>query len=103
MIRYEDVSFARKVAAEAGVPLLTLRQLEMLYALSRVQHMTTRGLAACLGVTRPTITRGTQTLAKANLLLNRPDPSDGRSRLIALLPAGRDVVAQLSQPMARAA
>ncbi|WIM85896.1 MarR family transcriptional regulator [Candidatus Mycobacterium wuenschmannii] len=50
-------------------------------------------LAAREGVTQPSMTQLVQRLERHGLLLRCSDPSDGRATLVAITPAGRDVMA----------
>ncbi|MFN7176652.1 MAG: MarR family winged helix-turn-helix transcriptional regulator [Thermaurantiacus sp.] len=46
-------------------------------------------LAEAFQVTRPTMTSTLQRLERAGLVAIRPDPADGRGRLVSITPAGR--------------
>lgn len=46
-------------------------------------------LASAFQVTRPTMTSTLQRLARSGFVAIRPDPRDGRGRLVSITPAGR--------------
>jgi DNA-binding MarR family transcriptional regulator len=61
--------------------------------LGREGPMRLTTLAAREGVTQPSMTQLVQRLERQGLLLRCSDPSDGRATLVAITPAGRDVMA----------
>jgi DNA-binding MarR family transcriptional regulator len=86
---------------------LTARQLCVLATLSLEPDLNTvRGLAVHLRISKPAITRAIDRLEKEGLVKRRPDPTDRRSVLLAILPAGRafldDIEIGLLKPTAEA-
>ncbi len=65
------------------LPDLSLRQMAVLLTvyLQPPPH-TVRGLAACLGVTKPVITRALNAMSRHDLLRRRRDPADRRNVLV---------------------
>ena len=63
-------------------------------------------LASAFQVTRPTMTSTLARLEKSGLVTIKPDPDDGRGKLVALTPAGRQMreecLQRLSGPIADA-
>jgi DNA-binding MarR family transcriptional regulator len=51
-------------------------------------------LASAFQVTRPTMTSTLQRLERAGFVAIRPDPADGRGRLVSITPAGRTARAE---------
>lgn len=79
-----DVAYAMVLSAGADdVPDFSMRQLTMLLTiyLEPPPH-TVRGLAKKLGVTKPVITRGLDTMGKHELVTRRRDEADRRNVLI---------------------
>lgn len=70
------------------------------FALNRVGRegpMRLTTLAASEGVTQPSMTQLVQRLERQGLMSRCSDPSDGRVTLVAITPAGRDVMAHRRQ------
>ena len=85
---------ARRLRQEAGGDLSP----SLSAALNTVERhgpMTPSELAARERVQRPTATRILARLAEEGLVAATPDPLDGRSRVVAVTPAGRELVAAL--------
>ena len=79
-----DVAYQMVLGANADdVPDFSMRQLTMLLTiyLEPPPH-TVRGLARKLGVTKPVITRGLDTMGKHELVTRRRDETDRRNVLI---------------------
>jgi DNA-binding MarR family transcriptional regulator len=74
---------------------LALRTLERLGA----AHTNT--LAEALHLDASTVTRQVNALADAGYVARRPDPSDGRSSLLALTPAGQKTMRQVERDRRR--
>jgi DNA-binding MarR family transcriptional regulator len=53
-----------------------------------------RSVAALLAMDRTTLTAALKPLERRGLIASSPDPEDGRSRLVALTPAGRSLLAR---------
>jgi DNA-binding MarR family transcriptional regulator len=58
---------------------------------------TQRGLAECLGVTEPSVSRMTAVLAADGLLEVQPDPAGGRRRRLSLTEEGKRLVASVQR------
>lgn len=86
---------------------LTARQLGVLTTLALEPELNTvRGLAIHLRISKPAVTRALNRLEEEGLAKRRPDPTDRRSVLLAILPAGRafldDIEIGLLKPAAEA-
>ncbi|MBP8296370.1 MAG: MarR family transcriptional regulator [Burkholderiales bacterium] len=69
---------------------LTLRQAAVLLVTATAEDPpTVRGLASDLNVSKPVITRALDKLGGQDLIRRRTDPTDRRSVLITVTPAGR--------------
>src|SRR5918998_5945595 len=82
---------ARRLRQAAGTdlsPSLTAA----LATIERYGPLTPSELAARERVQRPTVTRIACRLEEAGLVTRAPDPADGRSALITVTPAGRQVL-----------
>src|SRR5918997_916697 len=82
---------ARRLRQEAGTdlsPTLTAA----LATIERFGPLTPTELAARERVQRPTVTRVACRLEEQGLVSRAPDPADGRSALITVTPAGRDLL-----------
>jgi DNA-binding MarR family transcriptional regulator len=85
---------ARRLRQEAGTdlsPSLTAA----LATIERFGPLTPTELAARERVQRPTVTRVACRLEERGLVTRAPDPADGRSALITLTPAGRELLAEI--------
>jgi DNA-binding MarR family transcriptional regulator len=85
---------ARRLRQEAGGEL-SPSQSAALATIDRHAPVTPSELAAREQIRRPTATRIIAGLEEAGLVARAPDPSDGRSALIAATPAGRALVRRL--------
>jgi DNA-binding MarR family transcriptional regulator len=85
---------ARRLRQEAGTdlsPSLT----SALATIDRFGPLTPTELAARERVQRPTVTRVACRLEERGLVTRAPDPADGRSALITVTPAGRELLAEI--------
>jgi DNA-binding MarR family transcriptional regulator len=85
---------ARRLRQEAGTdlsPSLTAA----LATIERFGPLTPTELAARERVQRPTVTRVACRLEERGLVTRAPDPADGRSALITVTPAGRQVLEEI--------
>ena len=83
---------ARRLRQEAGTglsPSLTAA----LATVERCGPLTPSELAGVERVARPTVTRILVRLEEAGLITRTPDPADRRSTLVAITPAGADLLA----------
>jgi DNA-binding MarR family transcriptional regulator len=90
-LRLAVVRLARQIRQNAR-PGVTPSQLSALSTLDRHGSMRLADLADHEGIARSTITRIVQQLEDRGLVTRQPDPSDGRSAIAALSPAGRDLL-----------
>ena len=79
---------------DAAVPV-PASHLPPLAALNEVGPMTIGDLSRALGVSQPGVTRMTATLEAAGLVRSGAAEDDGRARVVALSPAGRQLLARL--------
>src|SRR5918997_1963200 len=92
-LRHAIARSARRLRQEAGTdlsPTLTAA----LSTIERFGPLTPTELATRERVQRPTITRVVCRLEEAGLVTRAADPADGRSALITVTPAGRELLAQ---------
>jgi DNA-binding MarR family transcriptional regulator len=87
-------SLARRFDAALRPVGLTNNQFSLLMALSRPKPATMTPLAALLAMDRTTLTAAAKLLEQRGLIMIAPDPEDKRTRLLALTPAGRKVLAK---------
>jgi DNA-binding MarR family transcriptional regulator len=90
-LRHAIARSARRLRQEAGTdlsPTLTAA----LSTIERFGPLTPTELATRERVQRPTITRVVCRLEEAGLVTRAADPADGRSALITVTPAGREVL-----------
>ena len=85
---------ARRLRQEAGEEL-SPSQAAALATLDRHGPLTPSELAVRERIQRPTATRLIARLEEAGLVDRARDPQDGRSSLVALSPAGRDLLARV--------
>jgi DNA-binding MarR family transcriptional regulator len=93
-LRLTIVRTARRLRQEAGGDLSP----SLTAALSTVDRhgpMTPSELAARERVQRPTATRLLARLGEEGLVERTPDPQDGRSALVSVTPAGRELLREL--------
>lgn len=81
---------------EAGVPV-PASHLPPLKALSSGGAMTVGDLSRALGVTQPGVTRMTAALEAAGLVRSSAADEDRRTRIVALTPAGRQLLVRLER------
>jgi DNA-binding MarR family transcriptional regulator len=80
----------RQEAAGAGGAELSPTAVAALATVERHGPLTPSELAGIERVKRPTATRTLRVLLEAGLVDRAPDPSDGRSALVSVNPAGRE-------------
>jgi len=102
-----DFAKAIRVLVRSDVRDLSTRQLGILTTLALEPDLNTvRGLAIHLRMSKPAVTRALDRLEQEGLAKRRPDPTDRRSVLLAILPAGRafldDIEIGLLKPAAEA-
>ena len=76
---------------------LTMGQLKTLAALASNRAMNVSTLAETLGISKPTASILVDQLVQRGYVERTEDPEDRRRTLVALTPAGSDLVAQLRQ------
>src|SRR5262250_273681 len=79
---------------DAGAPV-PASHFPALWALNERGAMTIGDLSRALGVTQPGVTRMTATLEAAGLVRSGAAEDDGRARVVALAPAGRQLLVRL--------
>src|ERR671931_1595850 len=84
---------ARRLRQEAGADL-SPSQTAALATIDRHGPLTPSELAVRERIQRPTVTRIVALLEERGLVQRTRDPQDGRSSLVALTPAGRDLLAR---------
>jgi DNA-binding MarR family transcriptional regulator len=84
---------ARRLRQEAGAEL-SPSQTAALATIDRHGPLTPSELAVRERIQRPTVTRIVARLEEAGLVQRTRDPQDGRSSLVALAPAGRELLAR---------
>jgi DNA-binding MarR family transcriptional regulator len=84
---------ARRLRQEAGEEL-SPSQTAALATIDRHGPLTPSELATRERIQRPTVTRVVARLEEAGLVQRTRDPQDGRSSLVALSPAGRELLAR---------
>ena len=84
---------ARRLRQEAGEEL-SPSQTAALATIDRHGPLTPSELAVRERIQRPTVTRIVALLEQRGLVQRTRDPQDGRSSLVALTPAGRDLLAR---------
>jgi DNA-binding MarR family transcriptional regulator len=85
----------RQEAAGAGGAELSPTAVAALATVERHGPLTPSELAEIERVKRPTATRTLRVLLEAGLVDRTPDPSDGRSALVSVNPAGRERLRRL--------
>lgn len=85
----------------SDAPDLSQRQLAVLLTahIEPGPH-TVRGLAGHLQVSKPAVTRALDRLEDLGFAARRPDPSDGRSVLVACLPPGARLLRRIADTLA---
>ena len=84
---------ARRLRQEAGAEL-SPSQTAALATIDRHGPLTPSELAVRERIQRPTVTRIVARLEEGGLVQRARDPQDGRSSLVALTPAGRELLAR---------
>ncbi len=78
-----------RVLGEVG---LAFTQLKALFLLQEHDEMTVKDISARLSMSVPAMSRSVDGLVQRGMVARREDDTDRRSKQIALLPAGRDVL-----------
>jgi DNA-binding MarR family transcriptional regulator len=98
---------AQSALAKALPGGITVAQFSVLNHFVRLElgEISPADLASAFQVTRPTMTSTLKRLARAGLVTIRPDPGDGRAKLVGITPQGRalraDCLARLTPTMAQ--
>jgi DNA-binding MarR family transcriptional regulator len=82
-----------RVLGEVG---LSFTQMKALFLLQEAEEMTVKDISARLSMSLPAMSRSVDGLVQRGFVARREDESDRRSKQIALLPAGRDVLNRLT-------
>ena len=93
-LRLAITRVARRLRQEANADLSP----SLTSALASIEAhgpVTPSDLASCERVQRPTITRVLARLAELELIERSADPADGRSSLVSITPAGRELLSDL--------
>jgi DNA-binding MarR family transcriptional regulator len=90
LFRQQLLAEAEQAAEQAGVPL----RLAHLHVFGNIQAAGTRltDLATWAGMTRPSMAELIDELELEGLVERRPDPSDGRAKLVVLTASGWDAI-----------
>ena len=91
-LRLAVMRLARRMRSERADTSLTLTQLATLATLERRGALTPRELAAAERVQPPSMTRIAASLEAAGLVTRTGHPTDGRQVLLAIAPAGADLL-----------
>jgi DNA-binding MarR family transcriptional regulator len=78
-----------RVLGEVG---LSFTQMKALFVLEEAREMTVKDISARLSMSLPAMSRSVDGLVQRGFVTRREHESDRRSKQIALLPAGRDVL-----------
>ena len=78
-----------RVLGEVG---LSFTQMKALFLLQESEEMTVKDISAQLSMSLPAMSRAVEGLVQRGFVARREHASDRRSKQIALLPAGRDVL-----------
>ena len=92
-LRFTIARAARRLRQE-GAAHLSPSQVAALATIERHGPLTPSDLAARERVQRPTVTGVLARLEEAGLVTRTPDPTDRRSALVALTPAGAELLAE---------
>lgn len=87
--------YRQMAQASGGARNLTLAQLSALARTEEFGPLRIGELAAHEQAAAPSLTRTVSPLAAAGLISREPDPSDGRSSLVSITPAGRELLGQV--------
>ena len=85
----------RQMVQASGRQDLTLAQLSALAKIEEHGPLRVGELAGREGVAGPSMIRTVAPLAESGLILREPDPTDGRSYLLSVAPAGTELLAQI--------
>jgi DNA-binding MarR family transcriptional regulator len=81
---------------------VSMREYDVLYTLSKCLHpVRANELGRHVLLSQPALSRLVDRLAERGLIDRAPDPADGRSVLLSLTPAGRDVQQRVGRAHAR--
>lgn len=105
-ILYKVVRLSNRLEMEAESALkvsfaLTFSQFRALEALSASEEITQRQLAALMGVTPAVVSKHAEALADRGLLMQTPNPSSKREKLLKLTEKGERAVADASKEVIR--
>ncbi|WP_433888064.1 MarR family winged helix-turn-helix transcriptional regulator [Streptomyces sp. CA-111067] len=87
--------YRQMAQASGGDRELTFSQISALARTDQYGPLRIGELAAHEQVAAPSLTRTVQPLAAAGLIRKEPDPSDGRSSLVSITPAGRELLGEV--------
>jgi DNA-binding MarR family transcriptional regulator len=82
-----------RVLGEVG---LSFTQMKALFLLQESEEMTVKDIAARLSMSLPAMSRSVDGLVQRGFVTRREHETDRRSKQIALLPAGRDVLSRVT-------
>jgi DNA-binding MarR family transcriptional regulator len=82
-----------RVLGEVG---LSFTQMKALFVLEEAREMTVKDISARLSMSLPAMSRSVDGLVQRGFVTRREHESDRRSKQIALLPAGREVLNRLT-------
>jgi DNA-binding MarR family transcriptional regulator len=82
-----------RVLGEVG---LSFTQMKALFLLQEADELTVKDLAARLSMSFPAMSRSVDGLVQRGFVTRREHDTDRRSKQIALLPAGRDVLSRVT-------
>jgi DNA-binding MarR family transcriptional regulator len=88
-----------RVLGEVG---LSFTQMKALFLLQESEEMTVKDIAARLSMSLPAMSRSVDGLVQRGFVTRREHDTDRRSKQIALLPAGRDVLNRVTAARANA-
>jgi DNA-binding MarR family transcriptional regulator len=88
-----------RVLGEVG---LSFTQMKALFLLEESEEMTVKDIAARLSMSLPAMSRSVDGLVQRGFVTRREHDTDRRSKQIALLPAGRDVLNRVTAARANA-
>ena len=82
-----------RVLGEVG---LSFTQMKALFLLQEYQELTVKDISARLSMSFPAMSRSVDGLVQRGFVTRREHETDRRSKQIALLPAGRDVLSRVT-------
>jgi DNA-binding MarR family transcriptional regulator len=86
---------ANRIYAQLGITF-EQRWMGVLDLIARRGPMSVNELAATLAISHPSVSQTRRSLTSAGFLAERPDPADGRRRILRLTAKGKALVEQLS-------